>query len=190
MKMKALAAVLGFLTLAVCAAALEDGQKGQSTLIEAARRLERTHPRLVVLLLGKGRDEGDFRDAAHHLDNVVFGGFVENLGDYLAAADLFVLPSNHEGLGSVLLDACDAGLPIVTTRIPGVVDVVRDGVEGLLVPPKDPVALAAALARVLEDDGLREHLAQGARARASAFTPGAMAERYLTLYEALLAGAR
>lgn len=174
-------------TLAVCAAALDDSQKGQSALIEAARELEHTHPELVILLLGRGPSEAAFREAARDLDNVVFGGFVENLGDYLAAADLFVLPSNHEGLGSVLLDACSAGLPIVTTRIPGVVDVVREGVEGLLVPPRDPEALAAAMRRALDNRDLRDRLAGGALARAPAFDAGTMADGYLALYDELLA---
>lgn len=172
--------------LAVCAAALEEGQKGQSVLIEAARRLEPAHPELTVLLLGRGASEAALREAAQGLESVVFGGFVENLGDYLAAADLFVLPSNHEGLGSVLLDAFAAGLPVVATRIPGVVDVVRDGIEGILVPPRNPQALATAIARVMDDGGLRARLAEGARRRAGEYTAEVMADRYVALYEEIL----
>jgi glycosyltransferase involved in cell wall biosynthesis len=172
--------------LVVCAAALVHSQKAQGVLIETARRLEREVGDLVVLLLGRGSDEALFREQARGLGNVVFGGFVENLGDYLAAADLFVLPSFSEGLGSVILDAFEAGLPVLSTRIPGVVDIVRDGENGLLVPAGDPDALAQAMRRLRADAGLRERLAAAGRALAPRYSAGAMADRYLALYRELL----
>ena len=168
--------------LVVCPAQLVPGQKGQEHLIAAARSLEEAGTPVCVLLLGRGGGEALFRQLASGLDSVEFGGFVNNLGDYLAAADGLVLPSLHEGLGSVLLDAFAAGLPVVASDIPGVRDVVRDGVTGLLVPPSDSGALAAALLRLRDDADLRERLARAGLDAAAHYTPARMADRYLSLY--------
>jgi glycosyltransferase involved in cell wall biosynthesis len=171
--------------LVVCAAALVDNQKGQSYLIEAARLLHARWPDLRVVLLGEGSDRAAFEDRARNLPCVELPGFVTDLGDWLAAADAFVLPSLQEGLGSVLLDAFEAGLPVVASRIPGVTDLVRDGETGLLVPPRDAGALAAALLRLRGDPALRTRLGETARAEAHAYRPEVMAERYLALYRRL-----
>ena len=70
------------------------------------------------------------KNAAAGLSNVMFTGFVDNVGDYLAAFDVFVLPSNREGIGSVLFDAMDRALPVVASRVGGVPDIVHDGENG------------------------------------------------------------
>jgi glycosyltransferase involved in cell wall biosynthesis len=172
--------------LVVCASALDQQQKGQSHLIAAAAALVERAPSVHVLLLGAGPDEARFRKAAEKLANVEFGGFVDDVGSYLAAADALALPSLHEGLGSIVLDAFAAGLPVIATRIPGIVDAVRDGDNGLLVPPGDSVALAGALERLCGDEGLAARLAEGARRAAIEFAPERMAERYIALYEELV----
>ncbi len=172
--------------LMVCAAEFVPGQKGQEHLIAAARGWASAGSPIHVLLLGRGGGEPLFRRLAEGLDNVEFGGFVDNLGDYLAAADALVLPSLHEGLGSVLLDAFDAGLPVVASDIPGVRDVVEHEVTGLLVPPADPAALEAAGDRLVTDAALRRRLAEAARQAAARFTPGMMADRYLALYREMV----
>ena len=167
----------------VCAAQLVAGQKGQEHLIEAAQRLEGGEGRPVhVVLLGRGSGEARFRELARGSGSVEFGGFVENVGDYLDAGDALVLPSLHEGLGSVILDAFAAGLPVVASDIPGIRDVVEHEITGLLVPPADPVALTAALARLRDDDALRTRLAEAGRRASADFTPERMADRYLALY--------
>ncbi len=77
--------------------------------------------------------------------------------------DVFVLPSRAEGLSQALLEAMALALPVIASRAGGNVDVVRDGEDGLLVPPRDPGAFAAALARLLGDVALRRHLGERAR---------------------------
>jgi glycosyltransferase involved in cell wall biosynthesis len=176
--------------LAVCAAALVEAQKGQSYLIEAVRRIASRWPELHVVLLGEGPSLPDFERQAAMLDQVELVGFVSNLGDWLAAADAFVLPSLHEGAASVLFDAFHAGLPVVATDIPGVTDVVHEGETGLLVPSADPDALAAALLRLRDEPGLRERLSERARAVATQYRPERMADRYLTLYRRLAQSSR
>jgi glycosyltransferase involved in cell wall biosynthesis len=168
--------------LVVCPAQLVPGQKGQEHLIAAARYLEEAGTPVHVLLLGRGGGEPLFRQLASGLESVEFGGFVDNLGDYLAAADALALPSLHEGLGSVLLDAFAAGLPVVASDIPGVRDIVRDGETGLLVRAADAGDLARALLRLRDDSALRERLARAGLETAVAYTPARMADRYLSLY--------
>jgi glycosyltransferase involved in cell wall biosynthesis len=80
--------------------------------------------------------------------------------------DIACLPSYREGLPKSSLEAMACGLPVVTTDVPGCRETVREGENGLLVPPRDPVALAAALRRLIEDAPLRQRLGQRSRERA------------------------
>jgi glycosyltransferase involved in cell wall biosynthesis len=93
-----------------------------------------------------------------------WAGYVQDPGPYYELMDTFVFPTHREGLGRVLLEAAAAGKPVVSTLTTGVVDVVLDGVTGLLVPPRDAHALASAARRLLSDRDLAQ--AMGARARA------------------------
>jgi len=87
----------------------------------------------------------------------------------MAAADFFTLGSAHEGLPVAIMEAFATGLPVVATAVGGVPDQVHDGVEGLIVPPGDPTALADALTRIAGDAELRSHLAANARRRAEVY---------------------
>ncbi len=168
------------------AGALVNRHKGQLYLIRAARRLQPRHPQLQVVLLGAGADEALLHAEAQGLDNVLFAGFQDNLGDWLAALDVFAFPSLYEGLGSVLLDAMRAGLPIVASRVGGIPEIVQHEVNGLLVPPADAEALAAALERLYRDAQLRRRLGAAGRAKAQNYSPAHMAESYLQHYRLLV----
>jgi glycosyltransferase involved in cell wall biosynthesis len=167
-------------------AALDDSHKGQLTLLEAARRLGQSHPDIHFVLVGSGRDETRIRDAAKDLGNLSFTGWVENIGDYLAAFDLFVLPSLREGLGSILLDAMQFGLPIVASRVGGIIDVVEDPKNGLLVPPGESGALADAIVRLYTDAEMRNAMSAAAMQRAENYRPELMIERYWQLYQEII----
>jgi glycosyltransferase involved in cell wall biosynthesis len=169
--------------------ALDNSQKVQLYLIRAARRLATAQPQLQFVLLGEGRDEAWFRREAAGLANISFEGYVRNVGDYLAAFDLFAFPSLHEGLGSVLLDAMSFGLPIVASAVDGIPDIVQDGVNGLLVPPADDVRLAEAILQLHSDPELRRRLGDAGRRMARQFTPGVMAGAYLKLYRETMGSA-
>lgn len=93
-------------------------------------------------------------------------GFVADPAPLLAGADLFVLPSAAENCPLALLQAMASGLPVVASRVGGIPEIVRDGTDGLLVPPGDPAALAAALKTLVADAGLRERMGNAARERA------------------------
>lgn len=162
--------------------ALDNSQKGQLYLIRAARQLAASQSQLQFVLLGDGTDEAMLQREAESLGNVHFAGRVDNVGDWLAAFDIFAFPSLHEGLGSVLLDAMSFGLPIVASRVDGIPDIVHDDDNGVLVPAADASALAQAITRLAADAGLRQRLGASGRRIAADYTPELMAERYLALY--------
>jgi glycosyltransferase involved in cell wall biosynthesis len=101
-------------------------------------------------------------------------------------ADAMVLPSVVEGMPNVVLEAMASGLPVVATRVPGSEELLRDGETGLLVPPGDPEAIAAALGRLLESPDLRRAIADRARAEVERRSWKAAAEAYLSLYRKVL----
>lgn len=168
--------------------ALVDRHKGQKVLIAAARRLERAIPRLTVVFLGQGPDEQALREAAGGSSHVEFEGFVDDVASYLAAFDLFVFPSRYEALGSTLLDAMSAGLPVVASSVDGIPEVVRDGQDGVLVPPGDDADLARAIQALHDDPERRRRFGETARLRAETFSASHMADRYLELYQSIAPG--
>jgi glycosyltransferase involved in cell wall biosynthesis len=168
--------------------ALDNAQKGQEHIIAVARSLQWSHPDVQFMLVGGGDDEAMLREAARGLGNVVFTGFVDNVGDYLAAFDVFVLPSNREGIGSILFDAMDQRLPVVASNVGGVPDIVHDGQNGILIDPARPEQLQAAILRLHAAPDLRRELGANGQRLARSYTAAAMAKKYLALYGA--AGAR
>ena len=164
------------------AAAMDHESKGQQVLLEAARRLEDTAPEFQFVLLGSGRLEEALRAQARGLSNVHFEGWVEDTLPWIAAFDIFALPSLREGLGSVLLDALRLGTPVVASRTGGIPEVVTEDC-GMLVLPGDAAALAGTLARLARDPDRLERLSRGAQDRAEEFSPAKMAEQYLHLYQ-------
>lgn len=166
--------------------ALDDSHKGQQYLLAAARILLAEDPGWRFVIVGGGKDEAMLRQAASDLlPRVLFTGHVDNVGDHLAAFDALAYPSLHEGLGSTLLDAMHAGLPIVASDVDGIPDIVTHGQEGLLTPPADGDALAAALRQLRAEPALAARLAAAGQARARDYTPAVMAERYLAWYRTL-----
>lgn len=166
--------------------ALVDKHKGQTVIIEAARLLRQTHPEVLFVLVGSGRDEAEFKTLAADLPSVVFEGWRQNVGDYLAAFDLLAFPSREEGLGSTVLDAMSFGLPVVASRVDGLPEIVTDGETGFLVPSGDAAALADAVARLARDPSLRRRLGAAGRERAAGFSPEVMVEAYDRLYRQVL----
>lgn len=165
--------------------ALDDSHKGQLQIVGLARRWQTVCPNVRFVLVGAGRDEARLRQAAAGLDNLVFTGDVSNVGDYLAAFDLFLYPSRHEGLGSTLIDALEAGLPVVATAVGGIPEIIRDGENGVLVRPDEPEALEAAVAAFHANRGLRARVAAANRLRAREFSAATMTGRYERLYRAV-----
>jgi len=167
--------------------ALDNAQKGQEFIIEVARECEQRYPELHFVLVGGGRDESWLRQLAGSLRNVTFTGFVENVGDYLGAFDLFVLPSNREGIGSILFDAMEQRLAIIASRVGGVPDIVHDNENGVLIDSGSPQQLLEAILRLRGDDELRGRFGHAGSVIAARYTASAMCEKYLDIYSQALA---
>ncbi len=111
-----------------------------------------------------------------------------DVGNYLAAFDLFLYPSRHEGLGSILLDAMSFGLPVVATRVGGIPEIVPAGANGLLCEVDDIAALAAAVLTLRADPQLRGRFAAANRQHAQRFAPESMTRQYINIYRELIPG--
>lgn len=116
-------------------------------------------------------------------------GFRQDMPEVLNQAEIVCLPSYREGLPKALLEAMAASLPCVTTDVPGCREAVQDGLNGLLVPPRDPPALAHALARLIQDPDLGRQMGQQGKARVLAdFSSSIICRQTVQVYEDLLKG--
>jgi colanic acid/amylovoran biosynthesis glycosyltransferase len=144
--------------------------KGQHLLIDAVNRLNGQGRRIRLRLVGSGPDEASLRASAAQLANpatVVFEGAVnqERIRALYATADTFCLPSFAEGLPVVLMEAMSMQIPCVSTSITGIPELIRNGIDGLLVPAADLDALVAALSSLIDSEELRTRLAISGRQR-------------------------
>jgi len=159
--------------------------KGQDDFLRAAAQVAAKHPEARFLVVGdclsspaeRAADE-TYRDNLHALASslgisakVIFTGFREDVPAVMNALDVFVLPSHEEPFGIVVLEAMAAARPIVATAAGGVPDIVRDGREALLVPPRDAEAMAAAIHRLLAEPDLAAALGRAAQERVAAEFP-------------------
>ena len=160
--------------------------KDQRTLIAAFALLPADPPAPRLAFVGEGPLRADLAAQAAALgvaDRVYFLGFRDDVAAVLAAADVFALSSEWEGMPVSLLEAMAAGCPVVATAVGGVGQVVRDGATGLLVPPGDPPALAAGLRACLDDPTAARRRATAARAWVvQEFSMRAWAARWEALY--------
>lgn len=145
-------------------------RKGHRHLLEALPRLTTRWPDLTCVVVGAGPLETSLRRLAECLGvarNVRFLGFREDRIAIMQAMDLLVLPSVAiEGFGLVLVEAAVVGVPSIASNLPGIDEVVVDGVTGRLVPPADPLALSAAIGELLEKPAVRLRMGHAARQRA------------------------
>jgi sugar transferase (PEP-CTERM/EpsH1 system associated) len=142
--------------------------KGIRFLLEAFARLAAEHADVLLLLVGDGPERAPLQSLAQQLGIakiVRFLGDRPDVSRWLHTMDVFVLPSIWEGMPNAALEAMAVGLPVVATAAGGTPEVVVDGVTGLLVPPRDPDALARAAARLLRDSDLRRTMGKAGRAR-------------------------
>ncbi len=181
----------GLSLLAVGTVRREKDYPNLLTAVAGARaRLERRHGAVRLTIAGEGPEESAVAAKVRELqldDCVRLAGNVATVAPLLGDADMFVSGSVSEGLPIALLEAAAAGLPIVATNVGSVAAVVRDGVNGRLVPPSDPGALADALVDAAGDPARLADWSAASRAIASEFSIEKCARQHLALYQRLLA---
>lgn len=166
-------------------------RKGLEHLLGAYRRIKNEFPRSRLIVVGPGgklRRDYQTMVARWRLADVVFTGYVsyDDLPRYYKTADIFCAPATgQESFGIVLLEAMAASKPIVASDIEGYANLVRHGVNGLLVKPKDEKALAAALSQLLEDGTLRERMGTLGRHKVDAYSWERVAQRVMNYYQSL-----
>lgn len=166
--------------------------KGHDFLIKAVAKVWQEIPDLACLSLGA--DDHRLREGLERLGGSLglngrlhFVGFQTDVYPYLAAMDLFVLASVEEGFGIVLLEAMASGKPVIATAVSGPREIVEDGRTGLLVPPRDPDALAKALLQLLKDPERRARMGkQGQERVETLFSLDSQMRNLTTLYDRLL----
>jgi len=167
-----------------------DLQKGFQFLLDAVRELAAQFPRLKVVVVGEGPDRG----AIEHMieqkglrDKVMLAGERSDMANVYASMDIFVLPSLNEGLPMTVLEAMAAAKPVIATRVGAIPKVIEDGMNGVLVNPRDAAALRDAIAGLLADEDLcRRMAALGHEWVAKNHTAAAMAQQYRAMYDEVL----
>lgn len=165
-------------------------QKGHEYLVQAMHRLLPDFPRARAVICGEGPLRSQLEAQIERLGlarSVQLVGNRLDIDRFLRSADIFVLPSRWEGLPVALLEAMDAGLPVVATRVEGVEEVIQEESQGLLVPPEDARGLVEALRAVLADPDVRRKIGAAGRDRVrTGYTTDIMCEKYLALMQNLL----
>jgi glycosyltransferase involved in cell wall biosynthesis len=169
--------------------------KGIEHFLEATAILRARFPEARFLIVGETNpQERDYQRELFALsarlglaDRVVFTGLRTDVPDLLAGTSVSVMPSLNEALSNVLLESMAAGVPVVATRVGGTPEVIEDGVNGLLVPPADPMALANAIGTLLADPSLASRLGRAGRRHVDErFSMARMVSATERLYQSLL----
>lgn len=167
-------------------------QKGLNFLIDACARLKSEGVALNLSIVGDGEEREGLNRQIQSLKLVnevtLLGEIPHNkIGEYLAKADLFILPSLQEGFGVGLIEALLYKKPVIGTDSGGIPDIIKNGETGLLIPPQDPVAMAEAIKLLLKDKRLARRLAKnGYRYARANFAPERVAAQMLQVYQRVL----
>ncbi|MCG6154303.1 glycosyltransferase [Rubinisphaera margarita] len=167
-----------------------DPQKGVLSLPDLAERLKPKYPQLRWLIAGEGPLRGELKQQIQSrglTETVQLLGSRDDIPELMKTADLFVFPSRWEGMPNVILEAMAAGLPIVSTAVEGIEDLLKDDMSGAIVPIGENAALAVRIEQLIEQPETRERYAsQASRAVGRCPTWDAVAEQYQELYRELL----
>lgn len=164
-------------------------QKALEVLVEAFALLAGRHPAARLVIAGDGECRERLQAAARDSgagERVHFLGTRQDVPALLDAFDVAAMSSDFEGSPLFALECLASGTPLVTTKVGGLPDIVEDGVSGLLVPPRDPAALAEAIGSLLSGPAAATRIGEGARQRAAEFSLRRTTDRVLSLYRELL----
>jgi glycosyltransferase involved in cell wall biosynthesis len=163
--------------------------KGPVYLLKAMARIWDRRPDIGLVFVGKGELEESLMAEAFRRgvsDKVKFLGWRDDIPEIMQILDVFVLPSLNEGMGRVLVEAMAAGKPIVASDTGGIPDLIIDGYNGLLVPPRDSSRLTEAITMLLEDTLRREEMGKNGKLLAQGYSVESMVNKIDTLYQTLL----
>lgn len=163
--------------------ALQDHHKGQSVLIAAFQKLAENIPDARLLLVGHGPDLPLFKKLSNDDPRIIFAGFQDEVGAWLAAMDLFVFPSREEGLGSSVLDAMLLGVPVIAAHVGGLPELIGSNERGWLVSGHDPIVWATAMRDALYSTEQKQRYIDAGKFFAQSTSNAAMATAYLTIYQ-------
>jgi glycosyltransferase involved in cell wall biosynthesis len=168
--------------------------KGHDVFVKAAAYVAQQFPKATFSIAGDVLEPDYFAELEALVSSLNlssrfrFEGSVTNIQDYLSKADIFVLPSRSEGFSNAIIEAMAASLPVVVTNVGGNAEAVTDGVNGYVVPSDDPLALSAAVARLLSDPVKAREMGTAGKERvAERFTSDAMMRQITSVYASLLA---
>jgi len=166
------------------------GHKDYPNLLHAAKKILENHDNVTFCAVGDGPDQQTLHAMASELglgDRFIFTGFRKDVGSFLKIFDVFVLASYLEGLGTSILDAQAQGLPVVACRTGGVPEIVFDGENGYLAPPRDSDALALAIADLLDHPEKRRAFGKRGFETAQNFSIDKTVHKNIELYNQLVA---
>lgn len=162
------------------------GQKGIATLLAAWELLEKKHPQVHMLIAGTGSHEKKVRRFVEEHQRAHFLGFRKDIPSVMDACDVLLVPSLWEGFGLVAVEAMAAGIPCIASGVSSLPEIIDTEHNGLLVPPEDPGALAAAVERLMDNPPLREKFhREGQRTVHEKFTVNRMMQSYEQLFSEL-----
>ena len=174
----------------ICTIAHLEEHKGVKYLLESASLLLQSRNDVSFLVVGEGRLKEKLKILCADLkieENVVFAGERGDIPEILSLTDIFVLPSLREGLPLTILEAMACGKPVIATNVGGIPEVVKDGVSGILISPKDPEALHSAINELLGDrEKLKKMGHNGKRVYSESFDSKTMIGKIEDLYDSLM----
>ncbi len=164
--------------------------KGPQYFIEAIPEVIKNNAEAAFLIVGEGSLRRKLEDRARELGvsrKVVFAGWREDILEVISFLEVLVQPSLNEAIGRVLLEAQALGIPVIATRVGGIPEVVKDGITGMLIPPKDSKKLALSICQLLENEQKRSEMSKHAREWIDErFSATKMIQEFESLYKEIL----
>ncbi|RBW66253.1 glycosyltransferase family 1 protein [Vibrionales bacterium C3R12] len=153
--------------------------------IELARQIERSHPSVHFLIVGKGKEKVNLMKQAKGLSNITFFGFTSYVASILERTNVLIMPSKSEGLGSAVLEAYQHDKPVITSKSGGLPEIVQHGETGYLVETNNIEQAKRHLLALATDDILYEKLQRNIHGMKLQYSPQTMAENYIACYDKL-----
>ncbi len=164
--------------------------KGFDVTIKAAKELTKVRPDIHIALLGDGPEMDALQALTTGLENISFEGKQHNMGDWFEAAHLQIHPSYSEGLGSVILEGMNAGLPVIASRCGGIPDIITHSTNGLLIEPGNSRQLTEYILNVIDDAELTQRFREKANQHLQNFDIEKTSQDYHNIYQTILNGTK